>query len=192
MPKTSSEQSLKDEQKIIQILRTHAKEDIESIAKRCKFSSQKVWRIISKLEREKRIWGYSAVVDDEYAGQRHYYLLMTRSNVPLPKEMVEEVLFTRLDDIVPGSLVTVENIEYVNGPCDGMFSFFAKDISDAKRFMEQFNKRFHPYIGELYLLESVYTVRRRGLRNPNIKKNLNLPLIDETVDLDDVGEKHKT
>jgi DNA-binding Lrp family transcriptional regulator len=192
MPKTNSEQSLEDEEKVIEVLRTHAKDSIESIAKRCKFSSQKVWRIISKLEREKRIWGYSAVVDDEYFGLRHYYLLMSRSSVPIPKNLVEEILCTRLDDLVPGSLITVENIEYVNGPCDGVFTFFAKDITDAKRFMEHFNQRFHKYIGNLYLLESVYTLRRWGLCNPSIRKNLNLPMMDESINMTDLEDKHKT
>jgi DNA-binding Lrp family transcriptional regulator len=192
MPKTNSEQTLEDEQKVIEVLRTHAKDSMESIAKRCKFSSQKVYRIISKLEREKRIWGYSAVVDDEYVGMRHYYMLMSRSKTPLPGNLIEEILSTRLDDLIPGATVVIENIEYVNGPCDGIFSFFAKDVTAAKRFMEHFNRKFHPYIGNLYLFESVYTVRRRGLRNPNIKKNLNLPFIDESVDLKDYEDKHKT
>jgi DNA-binding Lrp family transcriptional regulator len=191
MPKKTSEQSIEDEEKVVQYIRVRAKDSVESIAKQCKFSSQKVWRIISKLEREGRIWGYSAVVDDEYFGMHHYYMFISRSNTPLPKEIIEEILFTRLDDLVPGSGIAIENIEYVNGPYDGVFTFFARDITDAKRFMEHFNQRFHKYVGNLYLLESVYTVRRRGIRNPNIKKNLNLPLIDEAVSLDELKDKHK-
>lgn len=190
MAKVSQEQSLEDERKVIEILRTHAKDDIEYIAKRCKFSSQKVWRIISKLEKEKHIWGYSAVVDDEYVGLCHYYMQISRSGVPLSKGIIEEVLFTRLDDIVPGSQITIENIEYVNGLCDAVVTFFAKNIMVAKRFMEKFNQHFQPYVVNLYLCESVYTIRRCGLRNPNIKKNLNLPLMDDSVNLKDLTDKH--
>ncbi len=189
MAKVSQEQTMEDERKVVEVLRTHAKDNIESIAKRCKFSPQKVWRIISKLEKEKRIWGYSAVVDDEYFGMHHYYMSLSRTSVPLPKEAIEEVLFTRLDDILPGSIM-IENIEYVNGTCDAVITFFAKDVVGAKRFMEKFNQRFNIYIENLSLCESVYTVRRRGLRNPNIKKNLNLPVMDESVDLKEIVDKH--
>lgn len=181
LPKVSKEQVLEDERRVINILRTHAKDSIDSIAKRCKFSPQKVSRIIAKLEREKRIWGYSAVVDDDYLEMRHYYLLLRRTKILLPQNIVDEILLTRLDDLVPGSVITIDNIEYVNGDFDGVFSFWAKDIAEAKRFVEKMNIRFHPYLMDFCLLESVYSVRRKGHRNPNINKNINLPFVDDSV-----------
>jgi len=187
--KATKEQVFDDERKVVEVLRTHAKENTETIAKRCKLSAQKVSRIIAKLERENRIWGYSAIFDDEYFGLRHYYLIGSRTNIPLAKDVVEEILFTRLDDIIPSSDIFIDNIEYVNGEWDGVFSFFAKDITIAKRFMEIFNKRFHPYFKNLCLLETIYKIRQRGIRNPNIKRNLNLPLIDDSVDVKGLAEK---
>ena len=181
MPKVSKEQVLQDERKVINFLRTHAKDSIDTIAKRCKFSPQKVSRIITKLEREKRIWGYSAVVEDEYFELRHYYFIFKRTRALLPQKVVDEVLFTRLDDLVPGSLIYIENIEYVNGPCDAVVSFWARDVTAAKRFVEQMNLHFHPYITDCNLLESVYSIRRQGQRNPNIHRNLNLPFTDDAV-----------
>ena len=81
MAKVSQEQTKEDERKVIEFIRTHAKDNIETIAKHCKFSPQKVWRIISKLEKEKKIWGYSAVVDDEYFGLI-YWGNVSRSCIP--------------------------------------------------------------------------------------------------------------
>ena len=183
MPKVSKEQVLQDEQRVINILRTHAKDSIDAIAKRCKFSSQKVSRIIAKLEREKRIWGYSAVVEDEYFELRHYFLLLKRTSKTLLQDVVDEILMTRLDDLIPGSLIIIDTIEYVNGGFDGVISFWAKDMAVATRFVEKLNLRFHSYITDFCLLENVYTVRRKGHRNPNINKNINLPFVDDSVRL---------
>ena len=57
MPKSSQKRLIEDEEKILEILQTHAKASIDDIAKKCGFSRQKVWRIIKKLEEEKTIWG---------------------------------------------------------------------------------------------------------------------------------------
>jgi DNA-binding Lrp family transcriptional regulator len=46
MPKSSAQQRIKDEKKIIGVLQSNAHESIDVIAKKCGFSRQKVWRII--------------------------------------------------------------------------------------------------------------------------------------------------
>ena len=57
MPKISKETRVKDERKVLEILQSNAKGSIDDIAKKCRFSRQKVWQIIKKLENEKAIWG---------------------------------------------------------------------------------------------------------------------------------------
>ena len=64
MPKNSREQIDADEKKVIKELQKNSKESSDKIAKKCGFSRQKVWRIIKKLEKNKTIWGYFAVVDN--------------------------------------------------------------------------------------------------------------------------------
>ena len=177
-----------EEQKVAEYLRAHAKDSVDAIAKQCHLSPQKVSRIIAKLEREKRIWGYSAIIDDEYYGFHHFYFLISRTTVPLSQKEVETVLLTRIEDILPGSVI-IENIEMLNGSSDAVFSFFAKDLVNAKRFVERFQRLYQPFVRDLQLFESVYTIRRRGIRNPNIMKNLNLPLVDDMVNLTDLVNK---
>ena len=185
MSRVAREQKIEDEQKVGKVLRTHAKDSVESIARLCHLTPQKVARIISNLEREHQIWGYSTVLDDEALGLRHYYLFIRRTNTPLTKAEVETILFTRLDDIVSGAVI-IENIEILNGSSDVVFSFFATDIVPAKKFVETFNKKYNKFIQDIHLYESIYSVRRRGLRNPNIGKNLNLPLVDDSVNIKDL------
>jgi DNA-binding Lrp family transcriptional regulator len=64
MSKSSKEQIDADEKKILWELQKNSKESIDKIAKKCGFSRQKVWRVIKRLEKDKTIWGYHAVVDD--------------------------------------------------------------------------------------------------------------------------------
>ena len=188
LAKIRREQELGEERKVVGVLRTRAKDHIELIAKECGFSSQKVSRIITRLERSHRIWGCSAILDEESLGLRHFYMFMSRTKVPLTKKEVETILFTRVDEIV-SSQVFIENIEYLHGSFDFLISFYAKDTVPAKRFLEAFNTLYNSFVQNLTLCEGVYPVRQRGIRNPTIKKTLYLPLVDGAVDLKELSEK---
>ena len=76
MPKSSRKQIDNDEKKILRELQKNSKESIDKIAKKCSFSRQKVWRIIKRLENNKTIWGYHAVVDNEKINMKSYILLI--------------------------------------------------------------------------------------------------------------------
>lgn len=60
------------EKKVIAELRKNAKESVDALAKRCKFSRQKVWRIMKILEKDKTVWGYAAIVNGEKQDLKHY------------------------------------------------------------------------------------------------------------------------
>jgi DNA-binding Lrp family transcriptional regulator len=172
MPKSSNQQLIKDEQKILTVLQANANESIDVIAKKCGFSRQKIWRIIKKLENEKTIWGYTAIYDNEYYNLKRFTMLMKRTTVPVDRKIINEILTTRLDDILPGSEIKIENIEYVHGCFDGIFTFLAPDIVTAKKFCERFNARFSPYIASLEILEDILVIRKQTIRNPKIKEQI--------------------
>jgi DNA-binding Lrp family transcriptional regulator len=153
MSKRSNQQIIKEEQKILDVLRTNANESIDVIAKQCRFSRQKVSRIIKKLEKNKTIWGYTAVCDDESYNLKHFTMLVKRTTVPVDQKIIQEILTTRLDNLIPDSVVHIENIEYVHGCFDGIFTFLAEDLVTAKKFCEQFNTKFNKYLAGVELLE---------------------------------------
>jgi hypothetical protein len=66
----------------------------------------------------------------------------------------------------------MENIEFVHGSVDGVFSFWADSLITAKRFCERFNERFPQYIASYELLETIITIRRASIRNPHIKEHI--------------------
>ncbi len=173
MPKSSQKRLIEDEKKILDILQVNAQASIDDIAKKCGFSRQKVWRIIKKLEEDKAIWGYTAICEQERYNLKHFIMMMKRSTTPIDQKVMHEVLTTRLDDLVPESNIVIENIEYIHGSFDGIFSFYAPDLIAAKRFSDRFKEHFNEYVSEVELLEGIFFIRNQRLTNPNLKKLIN-------------------
>jgi DNA-binding Lrp family transcriptional regulator len=173
MTKNSQTRHRQDENKILDFLRTNGHESIDIIAKHCGFSRQKVWRIIKKLEEEKIIWGYTAICDEERYELKHFTMMIKRTMTPLNEKVLQEILTTRLDDLLPGSVIKIETIEYVHGSFDGIFTFFAPDLITAKKFCERFQDRFRLYIARVELFEGILFLRRQMLRNPHLKQLIN-------------------
>jgi DNA-binding Lrp family transcriptional regulator len=170
MPKSSQTRLIKDEEKILSILQTDAQASIDDIAKKCGFSRQKVWRIIKKLEEDKTIWGYTAICDQERYNLKHFIMMMKRNTNPIDQKVMQEILTTRLDNLVPELNIQIENIEYVHGTCDGFFSFFAPDLISAKKFTDRFKEYFNKYVADVELLEGIFFIRNQRIPNPNLKK----------------------
>jgi len=168
MLKISTQRLVKDEQKILNVLRSNANESINVIAKKSGFSRQKVSSIIKKLEENKTIWGYTAICDDESYNLKHFTMLVKRTTVPINQKTLKEILTTRLDNLIPGTVIIIENIEYFHGGFDGIFTFLAEDLITAKKFCEQFNKRFNQFIAGVELLEGILIIRKQTVRNPRL------------------------
>ena len=135
MPKNSREQIDTDEKKVIKELQKNSKESIDKIAKKCGFSRQKVWRIIKKLEKNKTIWGYYAVVDNEKVDMKRYIMLIKRSNVPMG-ETVNKIIDLTMHSKGEEIGIHILCSSYIHGLYDWIFIFSASDIKNAKKFSE--------------------------------------------------------
>lgn len=168
MPKSNAEKMKRDEIKVLDVLEQHAKESIDELAKRCDFSRQKIWKIIKNLEKNKIIWGYSAVTGPEEKDSKHFVLLLKRSMVPLDASMKREVITEKLDDHSP-NMVKIENIYLTHGLYDGIITFYAPDIITAKMMVQEIFQRIGKYFKEYLLLETLFPIRKNGLKNPQMK-----------------------
>jgi DNA-binding Lrp family transcriptional regulator len=169
MAKTSKTQVEQDVVKVLDALEQHSKESIDEIAKSCGFSRQKVSRIIKNLERNKVIWGYPPITENNGGNDKHFTLLVKRTLVPIDNEIRKEVNSDRIDNRIPG-LVKMENIYTTNGDiCDFIFTFYAPDLISAKKFVESLFKRHSDHIKHYYLLETMVHMRKQGLKNPQMK-----------------------
>jgi len=170
MAKSSRKQIDEDEKKILAVLESNAKESIDVIAKKCGFSRQKVWRVIKRLEKDHTIWGYAAVVDKEKQNLNGYTVLIKRSNKPFDRDLINKITTRELEDLVPKSQVRIENSIYVHGVYDWIISFTAEDIRQAKQFCEILNRTYQGYLSEVHLLEMMFSIRDKGILNPEINK----------------------
>ena len=169
MPKSSRKQIDDDEKKVIAELEKNSKESIDKIAKKCNFSRQKVWRIIKRLEKNKTIWGYHAVIDNEKINMKNYIMLLKRTNEPIGAS-IDKILKDSLDQIGEQVGVNVQVNSYLHGIYDWMFCFTAEDIRHAKKFSEILTCEFSKYISEIHILEEIFPLRKCGSVNPNMEK----------------------
>jgi DNA-binding Lrp family transcriptional regulator len=169
MPKVSKRQKELDERKVVAELQNNANESIDKLAKRCGFSRQKVWRIIKKLESNKTIWGYHAVVDNEKLQTKNYILLLKKTNKPV-SELLNLIVSRELEKQAKDLGVTIESSSYLHGSFDWMVSFVTEDIKQAKRFVEIFNRLYQNYVGEIFLFEEIFPVKTCGINNPHVDR----------------------
>lgn len=170
MSKSSKETILHNERKVMDVLAQNGKESVDWIAKQCRFSRQKVSRIIKDLEKRKIIWGYAAIVDEEQKGLSHFTILIKRTLKPLDNEIMKKIDSLQLEDIAKPVGVEIESSCLVHGCYDWIISFNAKDILTAKKFSDMLCNGFPGAIMKLDLVESLYFVRKQNIFNPTRKK----------------------
>ena len=174
MPKSSKEQIDNDEKKVVRELQKNSKENIDTIAKRCGFSRQKVWRVIKRLEKNKTIWGYRAVVDDEQINMKTYILLIKGRRLPIDNPAEKDVIERTMDKLGERIGVIVEDSIWLHGDYDWIMSFMAEDLKTAKRFYEALTQQYGENISELKLMETIVTVKKGGFDNPKVAESKKL------------------
>ena len=171
MPKSSKKQIDEDDKTFLKILQKNSGDSIESIAKRCGFSRQKVWRIKKRLEKDKTIWGYSAVVDEDKLGLKQYFILIKRTSKPATKEKLDKVIGRELKKESAKIGVDIEGSFYIHGSFDWLISITASHIRQVKKFCETFGTLFaEGYVSDIQVLEVIFPIEKNGIDNPNVKE----------------------
>ena len=178
MAKSSKKQIEADEKKVIRELEKHSNEHIEKIAENCGFSRQKVWKIIKRLEKNKTIWGYHAVVDNKKIGLQRYLILIKRSNKPFSKEHMDSIIKGKIKSETSKMGIIVDSTSYVHGSFDGFFEIRASDVKQVKRFCEALSNLSKGYISDMEILEELFPIEKNGIANPNIEELKDMFLMD--------------
>jgi DNA-binding Lrp family transcriptional regulator len=145
MSKTSRKQIDQDEKKIMAELQKNSYENLDVTAKRLKFSRQKIWRLIKRLEADRIIWGYTAIVDDEKMSLKNFTLMLKRSAKPMDEKTLDTFMSPRLQELSSNAGASLESTYFVQGEYDWVLTFTAPDIMQAKRFCEKM--RWYPIPG---------------------------------------------
>ncbi len=169
MARKSVKQIKKDEEKILKELKKNARGSIEDIANKYKFSRQKVWRIIKRLEEKGKIWGYFTVVDNEKLQQERFYILIKRSTEPID-DAIQKIIDLTMHNIGESIGVEVEGSSYLHGIYDWIFIVNAPDMKSVKRFSNILTKEYNLWIAEVQILQDIFPIKKSGIVNPNMKK----------------------
>jgi DNA-binding Lrp family transcriptional regulator len=165
MVKSNREQKVEDEQKVLTELQKNCKENIDMIAKNCGFSRQKVWKIIKQLENSHKIWGYSAIVDEKQELQK-FILFQKRTNTSLNSDDIKTLAMTRMDNMKKDIGITIQSTYFIHGEYDWVTIFTAKDIRQAKKFVDTIMERF-PGTQTISLSQILFTLREQYIQNPD-------------------------
>ena len=169
MPKSGRKQINEDDKKFLRILQTNSGDNIEKIAKNCGFSRQKVWRIKKRLENNKTIWGYNAVVDNEKLDMKRYMMLVKRSSQPVG-DAINKITKLTAGKKAEEIGIDVLSVGYMHGEYDVVIVFMADGIKNAKKFEEILISELPNLIRKLDLMEYVFLLRDGGITNPEIEK----------------------
>ncbi len=172
MPKISIEQIEKDEIKILDELIKNANKSINDIAKTCRFSRQKVWRVIKNLEEKKLIWGYTTVFNNDKMGKKHYNIMIKRSLERLDEEIIDKIISTETEELAKKFGVMIESSAFIHGEYDWMLTILADDIKQVKQFSELLLNMYPTETKEIIILETMMFIRKNFILNPD-RKNLN-------------------
>ena len=170
MTKYSREQLAKDEIKILAELQKNSNESIDTIAKHCRFSRQKVWKTIKQLEESQMIWGYTAVVDEQKQGLQKFILSIKRSDKTLDKKSMDEIAKDKLEKIISKMGVTIESSYYGHGEYDWILLFTANDLKQAKKFADLLLGAYPGIVAKISLFQTLFIQREHRVPNPDQEK----------------------
>ena len=169
MPKSSKDQIDADEKKVMNLLRKNSGDSIDNIAKKCGFSRQKVWRIKKRIENDNKIWGYTAVTDDDKLNTKRYIMLLKQSSEPLGNK-VSKIIDLTVAKEVEEMGIDILSGGLIHGSYDWIVIFTAKDIRYAKKLGEIMVSTYPNLISEVEIMEYIFLLKECGIANPEIDK----------------------
>jgi len=168
MSKSSDKKIEEDKNNIIRMLTEDSRQSPNEIAKKLGFSRQKAWKLIKEIEREKKIWGYTAITGEEDDNGVTFFAL-TKNKIPMFDYI--DTIIKRIKERCIGELdIQVTGTFYLNGSYDWITIFTAKNITEAKIFCSYMEKHYGKYIERVELLESVFPLIKCGKINPELEK----------------------
>jgi DNA-binding Lrp family transcriptional regulator len=170
MAKSSKEQLDKDDRKILAELQKNSNESIDTIAKHCGFSRQKVWRTIKQLQKNRMIWGYTAIIDEGKLGQKHFILLMKRKQKGFEEKIIDTLISRSFENAVSKMGIIIETSSYIHGEYDWITTFTASGIRQAKQFCNSIQIAYPDVFERFVLIETLFDIKKQHILNPDAKK----------------------
>lgn len=140
---------------------------VGEIAQELNSYRQGVWRKKKKLEDEKIIWGYTAVIDQKKIGHQMYLVLLKTK--PMSRGFAD-LIVDRIEKNVPKNIgARLIDLFYVNGEYDWIMRFSAKNHATARRYYDTLRVVYEEYLLEKPVMVDVnFIVVAEGKNNPKM------------------------
>jgi DNA-binding Lrp family transcriptional regulator len=162
--------------KILEELQKNGRASASDIAEKTGLSRQTVAKIISNMEKNKEIWGYTAIFDPKLVDKKPFLVLGKVDFSLNSEELLKKVTSFKLID-EHEKKYGFKTSMYLNGPSDIMILLWAKDTIEAKKFINNYKKLFSENVKVVDLYEGMATFRNNGIVNPKIVEEWNNLLI---------------
>jgi DNA-binding Lrp family transcriptional regulator len=170
MPKRTKEIIVEETCNVLAALQENAKENIPMIAQQCHLSKQKLLRTIRHLEKIKKIWGYTAIVDEHDLPYKKFILLLKRTMKKFDETKMNDVVANQFMPLYEPLGVRIESSYYIHGEYDWALIFTAPDLLQAKKFSKILFDHYPGYAEEVNIMEILFTGRAHHILNPNQSK----------------------
>ncbi len=158
----------KGEEFINELLK-NPKQTFSKLAEKFDTYRQNIWRKIKRLEKEKVIWGYTTVIDDEKIGWKTFVILMKVK--PFTEEVATLQIKRQKEKIPERDGVRIIECLYVNGPYQCINIFAAKDLVTAQRYYDTLRGIYADALEEKpTLMDVTFASIKHGKINPEIEK----------------------
>ncbi len=170
MAKSSKVQLEEDNKRILAVLQSYQKKNIDKIAQDCGSSRQKVRKAIEEMEKNQTIWGYGAVIDEERQGLEKFMLLIKRAAKKIDNKTAEQLITYRTNENIKGLGINVINSYFAHGAYDWILIFTAPNIRQAKKFSDALITGYPGMAEKTTLVQLLMTLRSQHILNPNYMK----------------------
>ena len=159
----------KKKRNILKSLVENPRRSDREIASRLNSYRQKVWRERKSFEREKLVWGYTAIVDESKYNHVVYLVLLKLK--PMSKELAD-LMTRRIRTNEPEKQdVRQLNVLFVNGEYDWLIMFSAPNHATARRYYDSLRLVYSEFLLEKPTIVDVnFALVREGKANPELMK----------------------
>ena len=121
------------------------------------------------MEKDKTIWGYSAVTDDNKLKLVRYIMLIKTSGIPVGSA-INKIIDLNVQEKSKAIGIDIISGGYLHGKYDWVVIFTAKDFKSVKKFQEIFLTEYKDVVGEVDIMEYIFPLKDGRLINPEIEK----------------------
>jgi len=166
MAKNSRKQIRQDTEAVLRVMQEKGKNDLQKISEKAGFSRQKTWRMIKKLEENKGIWGYTAVINPELLNKKNYLLMM---NIECDKDVYTKMANGKIESLLAEIGITVQDNYYTHGEYNWMLKISADDTRHLTVACNVIMNEFPDSLTDIETMEVMVPIKVHNIGNPKVK-----------------------